>query len=160
NASASKPRIRNARISATTICSTKSRFVSRGFTATPPARLGLGLDPTGAGLFNRSEGTMTTLTPTDERTTKGLPNVADFPGIGDRVKFVPEHLERHRLARQVDEERLAEEPLAVDDRAIRPESRVVRDGAIIPQHEEFVGAELVRLDDAERAPRAGGEGIG
>src|SRR4051812_4655839 len=119
NASASKPRTRNARMKAITICSMKSRFDSFGFGAFSFSLLfsvafGLAVVRLIGGSF---EG------PGWRRTGRGprSSNVPDFAGVGNPVKLPAEHLQRHALPRQVDEERLAQQPPGRHHRAVRPE---------------------------------------
>src|SRR5271157_1992278 len=80
-------------------------------------------------------------------------NVPDSPWIGNPVNRSTKDLQGHDLPWQVHQERLAQKHRPGYHRAARPEPRVVRDRAVVAQHEVLVVLELIRLIHAVRMPR-------
>src|SRR4051812_14389786 len=123
NASASSPRIRSARIRATTICSTKSRRVSFFFGASSVFE-GLALvvacvvvaEVIGDGPRNT----------TRAEATPSLTNVPDFPRIGNPARPHAERAHAHGPARDMDDQGLPDQRTRRHDGAPAPEPRVVR----------------------------------
>ena len=71
-----------------------------------------------------------------------LSNVTNSARIGNPANGPPEDLERHKLAGQMDQERLADEHRPSHNRPFAPEPRIIGDRAIVAQNEELVVSEL------------------
>src|SRR5208337_4955226 len=80
-------------------------------------------------------------------------NIPDSPWIGNPVNRSTKDLQGHDLPGQVHQERLAQKHRPGHHRAARPEPRVVRDRAVVAQHEVLVVLELIRPIHAVKMTR-------
>src|SRR5690349_16355905 len=100
NASASNPRIKSARMNATTIDSNVSRCDSTGLAGASvlAGEAAVGLARVAVRLIVWSSWAQAGQ---KRRVGRSFPlsNVTDFAGIGNPIKLAPEHLERKTLAR-------------------------------------------------------------
>ena len=71
-----------------------------------------------------------------------LANVTNSARIGNPANRPAKDPQRHELARQMHQERLADKHRPAHDRARTPESGIIGDRAVIAQHEELIGTQL------------------
>src|SRR5262249_29406265 len=87
------------------------------------------------------------------RMAQWVSNVPNFAGIGNPRQFAAKHLQRDPLSWQVHQERLSYQRIRPNHRAFPPKPRIIRDWAVVPEHEVIGRPELLRSTDAKRTPQ-------